>query len=161
MKKRVLFIVSALLIFLTMAMNWETVKDWACMFGLHKREVKGVWVSDMAIYLSREQDVNYCEMLSESLDGNIDSFRKFIQIKYFDGEYFYDHGYRVCKVISSYSQNDVAKCFSLFTQDELKDILWLLEVGLEYYSLSRDEVKKINNVIKQIEVKLNKKDAEN
>lgn len=162
MKKhnRNIIIASALLLFLTAVMNWESVKDWACMLGIHQREVKGVLVSDMPISLSREHDINYCELLLKSLDGNIDSFRRFVQIDYLDGEYAYDHSYRVCKVVLSYSSNDVAKCISRFTPKDLERMCFWLDCGLscgEDYSLSKDDVKNINNVMKQIEVKTNKK----
>lgn len=160
MKKKMFFIASALLLLLAVAMNWETVKDWACMLGFHHREVKGVWVSDMPIYFSREHDVNYCELLSESLDGNIDSFRKFVQIDYLDGVYYYDHSYRVCKVILSYSSNDVEKCLSQFSHKDLERMWWMLDTGLSFskdYSLTTEDVKVIKIVMDKIEVKVNKK----
>ena len=62
-KKRIIFIVASLvtllLVLLLLRVNWDTVKDEASMLGLHRREVQGIRVSGMAIYLSREHDVNY------------------------------------------------------------------------------------------------------
>jgi len=124
MKKRIIIIVTSLitmlLVLFLLRVNWDTVKDESSMLGLHRREVQGIRESGMAIYLSREHDVNYCESLSESLDGDIDSLRKFVQIDYLDGEYYHDHSYRVCKVILSYSPNDVAKCFLISPQKTSK-----------------------------------------
>lgn len=103
-------------------------------------------------------------MLSESLDGNIDSFRKFVQIDYLDGEYAYDNSYRVCNVVLSYSSNDLQKCLSNFSQKDLERMCFWLDCGLSFredYSLSKEDVKNINNVMKQIEVKKQQKDAGN
>lgn len=147
--------ITALSATMLLRVNRTEIVDVVNLFRSYPRTVNGFYLSHMTIYVAYSHNVNYCDLLSKSMDGDRYAFNEFVAaIDSLDGEYAYDHSMRVTRIAESFDGKTLQSYLSQANKQELHKLWDCLDCTLSFqdeYDLSAKEVKKIKKIMKLIE----------
>ena len=145
---------------LLLKVDREEIVDFVNLCRSYPRTVKGFDLSHMTIYVAYSHNVNYCDLLSKSMDGDKNAFDEFVAaIDSLDGVYAYDHCMRVSKVAESLDEKTLQSYLSQSNKQELYKLWNCLDCTISFqdeYDLSTKEIKKIEKIMKLIEMRMEK-----
>ena len=102
-----------------------------CFACCGSKVINGIEVSELLLIASKEQNIDYCKLLNEAIEGNNSSIRKLALLKFYDGA-GYDHGAVVVDLIELIGEDKFIYSLTTINDEQKKWIKGYIEVGLEY-----------------------------
>jgi len=117
--------------------------------------VEGIDVPETVLISSKEQGINYCELLEESLQKEKNSVVK-LSLLDFDGSNGYDHGTVLVDLVKKLGENEYIVFINHLNTKEKKKIEAYLEVGLMYHYDNGLKEKSLAEIFPRLNSFLNK-----
>lgn len=95
------------------------------------RYVNGIYVSELLLIGSKEQNIEYCELLNDAISGNGSSIKQLALLNIYDGA-GYDHSAVVVDLIKLIGEDKFIYSLTSINNEQKKSIKKNIEVGLEY-----------------------------
>lgn len=102
-----------------------------CFACCGRKVINDIEVSELLLIASKEQNIDYCKLLNESIKGNDSSIRQLALLKIYDGA-GYDHGAVVVDLIGLIGEDKFIYSLTTINNEQKKWIKEYIEVGLEY-----------------------------
>lgn len=102
-----------------------------CFACSGRKVINGIEVSELLVIASKEQKIDYCKLLKESIKGNDSSIRQLALLKINDGV-GYDHGAVVVDLIEVIGEDKFINSLATINNEQKKWIKGSIQVGLEY-----------------------------
>lgn len=102
-----------------------------CFACCGRKVINGIEVSELLLIASKEQNIDYCKLLNESIKGDDSSIRQLALLKIYDGA-GYDHGAVVVDLIGLIGEDKFIYSLRTINNEQKKWIKEYIEVGLEY-----------------------------
>ncbi len=95
------------------------------------RYVNGIYVSELLLIVSQEQNIDYCKLLNKAIEGNDSSIKQLALLKIYDGA-GYDHSAVVIDLVKLIGEDKFIYSLTSINDEQKKWIKKNIEVGLEY-----------------------------
>lgn len=102
-----------------------------CFACCGRKVINDIEVSELLLIASKEQNIDYCKLLNESIKGNDSSIRQLALLKIYDGA-GYDHGAVVVDLIDLIGEEKFMQSLGTINEKQKNKISSYLMVGLEY-----------------------------
>lgn len=104
--------------------------------------IKGIEVGELLNSVSKEQSINYCELLESATDGDNDAIRKLSLLDFSDGA-GYEHGEIIVDLIIMIGEKKYIAALGSINDKQKEIVKSYLEVGLSYSSNAKIKSKNL------------------
>lgn len=118
------------------------------------KSVNGVVVSELLINVSKEQHVNYCELLKKAMNGDVEHIKQLSLLEFYEGV-GYDHGSVVVDLIGIVGEDKFIQSLATINREQKHLITSYIEAGLEYGNNPNVQGKTLKEAFPKIHTFLN------
>lgn len=127
----------------------------ACFVNCSRNKVvEGIEVSELLLTVSKEQHINYCNLLSEALEGNINSIRELTLLEFYDAT-AYDHSSVIVDLIEVIGEDKFIQSLNSISTKQKQIAKGYIEAGLEFSNNPKLQSKTFKNAFPKTYVFLN------
>jgi hypothetical protein len=118
------------------------------------KDVNGIEVSELLLFSSKKQHINYCNLLREAIKGNDNSIREITLLEFYDAT-AYDHSSVIVDLIEIIGEDKFIQSLHSMNKRQKQIAKGYIQVGLEYSNNKQLQLKTFKDAFPKIYMCLN------